>query len=77
MINIVLDVLILLTPIMYGGYDTQMKNFLDRSIPNILPFFRNYKNKVYHEVRYKNYPKIITIGYSENLIEEEKNIFFN
>ncbi|MEG0236143.1 hypothetical protein [Cetobacterium sp.] len=54
-----------------------MKNFLDRSIPNILPFFRNYKNKVYHEVRYKNYPKIITIGYSENLIEEEKNIFFN
>lgn len=60
------DALMLLSRIRYGGYSRDVKAFLDRAIPNILPFFEIYRGKMHHAMRYKKFPRLITIGYGES-----------
>ncbi len=69
------DYVILVSSIHYGCYSATMKRVLDRIIPNILPFFRKYKNEMHHETRYKNMAKQIIIAYGDNLIPAEKETF--
>lgn len=57
------DAVILLSRITYGGYSYDIKSFLDRSIPNISPFFEIVKNEMRHKMRYERFPNVITIGY--------------
>ena len=56
------DVVILFTPIVFGGYSSELKKALDRFIPNILPFFRIHHNEIHHVPRYSRYPDLIFIG---------------
>jgi len=67
------ELVIHLTPITFGGYSSELKKVIDRSIPIILPFFRTFKGEIHHKQRYKERPCLIVIGYqdSENGNKEE------
>jgi len=56
------DLLIFLTPVTFGGYSWQLKKAIDRSIPNILPFFRRVNGEVHHVKRYARYPRLLGLG---------------
>ena len=69
------DLVVYLTPITFGGYSSELKKALDRSISNISPFFRLVKGEVHHAKRYARYPRLAGIGLCSNgradLEEEE------
>lgn len=46
------DVVVLLTPVPFGGYSSECKKMLDRSIGMLLPFFRRIDGEVHHLPRY-------------------------
>ncbi len=56
------DVVVFFTPIVFGGYSSELKKTLDRFIPNILPFFRIHQNEIHHVPRYSHYPDLIFLG---------------
>ena len=70
------DALILLSKICYGGYSYDIKSFLDRSIPNILPFFETVNGEMHHKMRYERFPYMITIGYG-TCTPQEREIFIS
>ena len=70
------DALILLSKICYGGYSYDIKSFLDRSIPNISPFFEIVHGEMHHKMRYERFPYMITIGYG-TYTPQEREIFIN
>jgi len=67
------DLLIFLSPVVFGSYSYQLKKVLDRMIPLISPFFENIDGEIHHKKRYKKYPSILGIGImdEDNKIEEE------
>lgn len=69
------DYMIIVSPIYYGSYSATMKRVLDRAIPNLLPFFRQYKNEIHHEIRYKKLSPQIIIAYGEDISSREKETF--
>jgi len=69
------DVIIILSKILYGSYSVDIKKYLDRVIPNILPYFEMINNEMHHKSRYDKFPSLIIIGYGEELTDEEKNTF--
>ena len=64
------DAVVLLSRIQYGGYSYDVKAFLDRSIPNISPFFEIYQGEMHHRMRYKRFPAWIAIGYGAHTERE-------
>ncbi|MFZ1769982.1 MAG: NAD(P)H-dependent oxidoreductase [Caldilinea sp.] len=56
------DLVIYLTPLTYGGYSSQLKKALDRSICLISPFFMRIDGEVHHKPRYDRYPAILGLG---------------
>lgn len=69
------DIVIFLTKITYGTYEPAVKRVLDRSIPNVLPYFTKIKGEMHHQARYKKYPEIIAVGYGEDLAKDEIQTF--
>lgn len=74
------DIIIFVTPIQYGCYSPAIKKVLDRSIPNVLPFFTKLKPKghsaeVHHAKRYKKIASHIIIAYGESITPEEESTF--
>jgi multimeric flavodoxin WrbA len=64
-------------PIVFGQYGSTMKNVLDRSIANVLPFFEKSNGRTKHPHRYERNPEKIYIGYSDNKNPAEKTSFIN
>lgn len=56
------DLLVLLTPIVFGSYSSELKRMLDHVIPLILPFFARINGEVHHAPRYATYPNLWGIG---------------
>lgn len=69
------DYLIYLSPIVYGGYSTELKKAIDRSIGLICPFFQVYHGEIHHEKRYEEYPKLLVIGTLLEADSEQEEIF--
>lgn len=69
------QVLVVLTLILYGGYSTDIKKYLDRMIPNISPFFTVINGETHHQKRYNSYPSFVGIGYSANVSNSEQRTF--
>ena len=69
------DVVIYLTPVVYGGYSSELKKALDRIIPLILPFFKKARGEVHHKKRYERYPRVVVIGMMSEEDNEMKEIF--
>jgi len=71
------DLVILLTPVVYGGYSSQLKKLVDKIIPLISPFFARYSGETHHFPRYKKYPKLLGIGIQSYPDIEESACFQN
>jgi multimeric flavodoxin WrbA len=56
------DLLVLLTPVTFGGYSSTLKKVLDRSIGNISPFFTTIMGETHHPARYDNVARVVTVG---------------
>jgi multimeric flavodoxin WrbA len=69
------DTTILLSPVTFGGYSSEIKKAQDRWIPLILPDFGIYHGEVHHKPRYKRYPRWIGIGIQNQPDEDEAHIF--
>jgi len=72
------DLVIYLSPVIFGQFSANIKNALDRWIPNMLPFFETRPDgSTMHPSRYDSYPKQIIIGYGDNLSEEDVQLFID
>lgn len=56
------DLVIMVTPVTFGGYSYELKKALDRMIPIISPFFMKINGEIHHKPRYERYPKNIIVG---------------
>lgn len=70
------DAVFYICPIIFGQYSANMKNVIDRWLPNILPFFEiRPDGSTMHSPRYKDYPKSIMIGYGASLSADDAQLF--
>jgi multimeric flavodoxin WrbA len=69
------QLIVYLTPVIYGGYSPELKKALDRIIPLMLPFFKKTKGEVHHPKRYEIYPNVLVLGITNKDNLEEKTIF--
>lgn len=70
------DAVIYLSPVIFGQFSANIKNVLDRWIPNILPFFITRPDgSTMHPSRYEKYPSQIIIGYGDELSREDSQLF--
>ncbi len=69
------DLVVFLTPITFGGYSSELKKALDRSIPILLPFFTQVDGQVRHPMRYEKLPRILALGVLPGSDEEGEEIF--
>ena len=69
------DLVVYLTPILFGGYSHELKKALDRSIPIISPMFRRVHGEVHHKKRYARYARVLALGWVEKLTIEEDALF--
>ena len=72
------DVVIYLSPVIFGQFSANIKNALDRWLPNMLPFFETRPDgSTMHPSRYDSYPQLIIIGYEDGLSEEDGQLFID
>lgn len=70
------DAVIILSPVVFGHFSANIKNAIDRTLPNMLPFFyRRPDGSTMHPLRYAKYPMLYLIGYGEGLDDEETELF--
>lgn len=70
------DVVLYLCPVVFGQFSANMKNALDRWIPNILPFFEKRPDgSTIHPTRYDHNPRQIMIAYADGLEKEDAQLF--
>ena len=56
------DLAILLTPVTFGGYSSELKKTLDRNICLLSPFFMKIDGEVHHRRRYERFPIMLGVG---------------
>ena len=69
------DLIIYLTPIMFGGYSSILKKALDRQIGRVLPYFTKIDGEVHHPKRYEKQQSLLSIGLLDKLDTEKEEIF--
>jgi multimeric flavodoxin WrbA len=69
------DMVILLSPVTFGGYSAELKKALDRIICLMSPFFMKINGEFHHKKRYRRYPGLIGVGVLEKPDEESRQIF--
>jgi multimeric flavodoxin WrbA len=69
------DLLILFSPVTFGGYSFQLKKMLDRLIPNLLPLFTKINGEIHHKYRYEKKPKLLAVGHLPKHDGESERIF--
>ena len=60
------DVLVYLTPVTFGGYSSELKKALDRSLGVLLPFFKRIDGEVHHMQRYAHHQAIGVVATLEH-----------
>jgi multimeric flavodoxin WrbA len=69
------DLLVLLTPLTFGGYSSELKKGLDRGICLISPFFMKVQGETHHKPRYDSLPRLLGIGVTTGRDSESGEIF--
>jgi hypothetical protein len=69
------DLLVYFTPITFGGYSSELKKALDRSICLVLPFFTKIDGEVHHKPRYQRFPRLVGLGVLRQPDSEAERIF--
>ncbi len=70
------DVILILTPVTFGGYSSTAKRLLDRTLPTLLPFFHVVHGEVHHELRYRRNPSWLVVGVLPSSGPEEAEELF-
>jgi multimeric flavodoxin WrbA len=69
------DTIVLFTPVVFGGYSSQLKQIVDRFASLCLPYFSSYHGEVHHRPRYAHYPRWVGIGVQNNPNAKEAGLF--
>ena len=69
------DLIIYLTPIMFGGYSSILKKALDRQIGRVLPYFVKVNGEVHHSKRYEKQQSLLSIGLLDKHDAEKEELF--
>lgn len=69
------ELVVLLTPLLFGGFGPQLKKAVDRLIPLILPWFAKQADFTHHQYRYQKRPQLVGIGIGERDTAEHPEIF--
>lgn len=69
------DLLVLLTPVTFGGYSSELKKALDRIIPLISPYFMKMNGETHHRPRYEKFPDYFGLGVLPSRDAESERIF--
>ncbi len=70
------DVVFYLSPVIFGQFSANIKNAVDRWLPNILPFFETRPDgSTMHPSRYDAFPRVLMIGYGDELSSEDRQLF--
>ncbi len=69
------DLLICITPVTFGGYSSELKKALDRTICRISPFFMKIEGETHHKRRYEQYPSFMGIGVLPQSDPDSEKIF--
>ena len=69
------EIIVFMTPLVFGSYSYQLKKALDRMIPLISPYFKKVKGEIHHKKRYLKYPSILALGITEKKNEVQSQIF--
>jgi len=71
------DLVIFISPIVFGGYSAELKKALDRIISYLNPDLMKVHGEVHHKPRYTNRFSLIGVGISEDDNDENAKIFIN
>jgi len=69
------DVMVLFTPVTFGGYSPELKKMVDRFIQLISPFFQMDHGEVHHPPRYAHRPRLMVVGVQRHPNSAEAHIF--
>jgi len=69
------DLVIYITPVVFGGYSSELKKALDRIICLIAPFFMKIDGETHHKPRYEKYPSLMGIGVLPQSDPDSEKIF--
>jgi len=69
------DAVVLLSPVVFGGYSASLKRMVDRLIPLIHPNMMMRCGEVHHRPRYSRYPRMVGIGLQAEYDEKSARIF--
>ncbi len=56
------DVIVLLTPVTFGGHSSQLKKALDRMLGSTLPYLERYRGETRHPHRYDTAQRMVFVG---------------
>ena len=69
------DLIVYLTPVIFGGYSSELKRMVDHQIQNISPFFASINGEIHHKPRYQRYPDVLTIGWMDEPNPQAEAVF--
>lgn len=69
------QLVILFTPISFGGYHSELKKVIDRLLPLKTAYFTVHRGELHHGNRYKPMPSLMTIGVLREENTEEREFF--
>lgn len=69
------DLLVFLTPVVFGGYSSELKKALDRQLGYVLPFFMKTGRDYHHKLRYERPPRLVAVGVLPHSDEEAERLF--
>jgi multimeric flavodoxin WrbA len=69
------DTMILFTPVVCGGYSSQLKQIVDRFVSLCLPYFHSYHGELHHVPRYAHFPRWVAIGVQQQFNAEDAGLF--
>ena len=71
------NIIVFFTPVVFGGYSSELKKLIDRFLPMALPFFEKRAGELHHPRRYATFPHIVGIGIHPNPTPEITKCFQN
>lgn len=69
------SIIVLLTPVTFGGYSFHLKKILDRTICTVLPYYGRYKGGISHPRRYGTAPSMVFVGLLPRRDSEAQSVF--
>lgn len=66
------DYLVIVSRILWGGYSTRVKLYLDRILPILHPYFQKRNGEMHHRLRYGRLPVFLAAGYGARTAGEEE-----